>query len=148
MSRLVRLYPQAWRDRYEEEFLILLEERPPTTRDVVDTVRGAVDAHLHPHLAGGDAKPSPWTHRIPGLLALAAGTIYLASIVGSALLGATESAWSSLAGWSLIVTLVSLAPVGCRRRNRSGTGVRSGGVMLAVIVPWSACDSITSDVLP
>ena len=37
MSRLVRLYPRAWRDRYEEEFLTLLAERPPTFADLVDT---------------------------------------------------------------------------------------------------------------
>jgi len=33
MSRLVRLYPRRWRDRYEEEFLALLKERPPTMSD-------------------------------------------------------------------------------------------------------------------
>ena len=79
MSRLVRLYPQAWRDRYEDEFLSLLAERPPTLGDVLDTVRGAVDAHLNPQ---GDTEPSPWTHRIPGLLALIAGAMWSAVFVG------------------------------------------------------------------
>ena len=32
MSRLVRLYPRRWRDRYEEEFLSLLEERTTPRR--------------------------------------------------------------------------------------------------------------------
>jgi hypothetical protein len=79
MSRLVRLYPQAWRDRYEDEFLSLLAERPPTLGDVVDTVRGAVDAHLNPQ---GDAEPLPWTHRLPGLLALIAGAMWSVVFLG------------------------------------------------------------------
>ncbi len=48
MSRLVSLYPIDWRARYEEEFRILLAERPPSARDRIDIVRGAVDARLHP----------------------------------------------------------------------------------------------------
>ena len=73
MSRLVRLYPQAWRDRYGDEFAALLEERPPTAGDVLDTLRGALDAHLHPTV--GASEPAPWTHRLPGLLALTAGLL-------------------------------------------------------------------------
>ena len=78
MSRLVRLYPKAWRDRYGEEFLTLLAERPPTFADLVDTVRGAVDAHLNPQ---AQTEPSPWTHRIPGILALSAGALWSAVFV-------------------------------------------------------------------
>jgi hypothetical protein len=57
MSRLIRLYPRAWRDRYEDEFLALLEERPPKIGDTVDIVRGALDAHLQPRMNG--AEPTP-----------------------------------------------------------------------------------------
>lgn len=49
--RLLRLYPHSWRDRYEAEFLDLLEARPATLPDLIDILRGALDAHLHP-LAG------------------------------------------------------------------------------------------------
>ena len=52
MTRLVSLYPRAWRDRYEPEFLALLAERPPERRDRIDIVRGAIDARLHPELRG------------------------------------------------------------------------------------------------
>lgn len=48
MSMLIRLYPRAWRDRYEAEMVDLLAERSVSVRDVVDLVRGAGDAHLHP----------------------------------------------------------------------------------------------------
>ena len=46
MSRLVKLYPRAWRRRYEDEFLALLEEVGPSRRLAVDLVLGAIRAHL------------------------------------------------------------------------------------------------------
>ncbi len=50
MSRLVRLYPRAWRDRYEDEFLRLIVDRPPSRLERFDIVRGAIDAWLHPQV--------------------------------------------------------------------------------------------------
>jgi hypothetical protein len=48
----LRLYPRAWRDRYEDEVLALLEERGGTVSTLVDLLFGALDAHLDPvHLA-------------------------------------------------------------------------------------------------
>ena len=52
MSRLVALYPRAWRARYEAEFRDLLAERPPSPRDRLDIARGALDARLHPQVVG------------------------------------------------------------------------------------------------
>ena len=74
MSRLLRLYPAAWRERYEPELLGLLHDRPVRLRGSVDVVLGAIDAHLHPELIGGTRQP--WTHRLPGLLAMTAGLIW------------------------------------------------------------------------
>jgi hypothetical protein len=74
MSRLLRLYPAAWRERYEAEFTGTLEERPTGPIGWVDIVHGALDAHLHPELTGG--APHVWTHRLPGLLATIAGLIW------------------------------------------------------------------------
>ena len=57
MTRLIGLYPRAWRTRYEDEFLALLSDRPPDVLDRLDIVRGAIDARLHPPrrtLAGAD----------------------------------------------------------------------------------------------
>ncbi len=42
------LYPQAWRARYEQEMRALLAERGTGPRAVLDLLRGAADAHLHP----------------------------------------------------------------------------------------------------
>jgi hypothetical protein len=105
MSRLVRFYPRAWRDRYEDEFLALLEARPLTSRDVLDVVWGAVDAHLHPQ---GDVAPQPWTHRIPGLVALIAGAMW--SVEFLEFVFRYESAWTLaiLIPLSLLLMFLSL----------------------------------------
>jgi hypothetical protein len=42
--RLVGLYPQAWRDRYGEEFLALFQEGHPSVADLFDVAFGALDA--------------------------------------------------------------------------------------------------------
>jgi hypothetical protein len=47
MTRLISLYPRPWRDRYEDEFLAMLSDRPRRTGDRVDIIRGAIDAHFH-----------------------------------------------------------------------------------------------------
>jgi hypothetical protein len=52
MNRLLRLYPEAWRARYGDEFLALLEDRPPSLRERLDIVRGALDARVDPQLPG------------------------------------------------------------------------------------------------
>jgi uncharacterized BrkB/YihY/UPF0761 family membrane protein len=43
---LVRLYPPAWRRRYETEFLAVLEARGVTPSVTLDVTRGALDAWL------------------------------------------------------------------------------------------------------
>ncbi|HEX6506189.1 MAG TPA: hypothetical protein VF221_01015 [Chloroflexota bacterium] len=47
MKALLRFYPADWRERYGVELEALLEEHPTTLRDVLDLIRGAVDARLH-----------------------------------------------------------------------------------------------------
>jgi hypothetical protein len=108
MTRLVRLYPRAWRDRYEAEFLALLAERPPSPRDTLDTVAGAIDAHLHPQLTGPEIEPIPWTHRIPGALALAGGLLW-SSVIVALLLNAVPASdlWNPMM-WGLMLMFLSL----------------------------------------
>jgi hypothetical protein len=45
-SLLIRCYPARWRERYGEEFLAILEERPLGPYDVADILLGALDARL------------------------------------------------------------------------------------------------------
>jgi len=59
VTALVRLYPRAWRERYEAEFLGILEARPPSRRDRLDILRGALDARLHPEIPGRPDAPAP-----------------------------------------------------------------------------------------
>ncbi len=65
--RLVRFYPRAWRARYEDEFLALLEALPGTRHDRVDLLRGALDAYLHP----------PERSLLPGLGAVLGGGLWI-----------------------------------------------------------------------
>jgi hypothetical protein len=43
---LLRLYPRRWRERYGDEFALILRSTPPGPHTVFDVVRGAVDAHV------------------------------------------------------------------------------------------------------
>ena len=61
---LLRLYPRAWRDRYEAEVGAVLELAHVGRRERVDLVRGALDARLH--------APS----RVPGVAALLCGGLW------------------------------------------------------------------------
>lgn len=47
MRWLIRLYPRAWRERYEDEMLAVLEQHRITPSTVVDLLIGALDANLH-----------------------------------------------------------------------------------------------------
>ncbi len=78
MNRLIELYPRAWRDRYEAEFLGVMEARMPSLGDRVDVVRGAIDARLHPQVVGtGSADPAPTrSARLGGVLAVVGGSLW------------------------------------------------------------------------
>jgi hypothetical protein len=96
MKVLLRLYPTAWRARYEAEVSAVLEARGTRLLDGWDLLRAALDAHLHPvalgHVptaAGRTGVPlrmAGWAALIGGALwAVAYVGVYLASlVVGSA----------------------------------------------------------------
>jgi hypothetical protein len=46
MRWLLKLYPPAWRERYEEEMAALLEESRSGRRSIIDLLRGAADAWI------------------------------------------------------------------------------------------------------
>jgi hypothetical protein len=48
---LVRLYPPAWRERYADEYVALLEDTGVTAGALASTLRGAIDAWLRPSSA-------------------------------------------------------------------------------------------------
>ena len=47
---LVSLYPRAWRERYKEEFIAMLEQRPASASDLVDVAFGVLDAWVRPQV--------------------------------------------------------------------------------------------------
>jgi hypothetical protein len=51
MKHLLRLYPRSWRDRYGAEIGALVERQRLSVKGLLDLLKGAADAHLHPALA-------------------------------------------------------------------------------------------------
>jgi hypothetical protein len=49
MKWILELYPLAWRRRYREEMLALLEQHHVTWRTVIDLLWGALEARFDPH---------------------------------------------------------------------------------------------------
>jgi len=78
-QRLVRLYPEAWRQRYGDEFAAVLEQQPASVVEVLDIVWGAMDAHLFPQAPEGRFRMFT---RIAGLAALTAGIALLVGFIG------------------------------------------------------------------
>ena len=142
MSRLVRLYPMAWRERYEREFRELLRERPIRLRGLVDVVLGAVDAHLHPELVGVERQPL--TYRIPGLLALAAGVLWVTWFL-TAYSAGPDAEWGEGILYAMLLMLIVLPG-----DYLMAYGRRIGAVIVAIvaamllgqILPWSVSDGL------
>ena len=88
MARLcfaaLRLYPEAWRERYALEVRELIEQSEVSVATVADLLRGALEAHLHPRVSVSSGR------RLRGTLAT---TIYCGAafaFVGAAFTKATE----------------------------------------------------------
>jgi hypothetical protein len=140
MRALVRLYPRSWRVRYEDEFVMLLAERPPGPADVLDIVRGALDARLHPIVAH-DGPPVPWGHRVPGLIAASAGLVLTVAGFALAIRSTPDWGWpGDLLGTSFVLMLISapgdyLLPFG--RRIGAVVGFVLLGTAAAPITRWA-----------
>lgn len=137
MSRLVRLYPEAWRRRYEAELLDLLEARPLSTTQAIDLVRGAIDAHLHPHTTHVEGQP--WTHRLPGVISTAAGLIWSSYALTAFTAGRGEE-WGDWIGIAILLMFIGLpgdymAMYG--RRIAAGIATVFLAIILASSTPWS-----------
>lgn len=124
---LVRLYPSVWRARHGAEMLDLLGARPPTWRDSIDLVRGALDAHLHPR------SPS----RLPAFAAILAGAAW--TVVALAVLAEpVPPDWPGFLAWTLAPGLIGavaglIASVGLALRLGDVPG-RLGRVALGAVV--------------
>lgn len=80
MRFLLRLYPRAWRDGYEDEFLAAVEGRDLSLSDAVDIILGAFDARLSEWGRSSQHEiPSPGSRRASHVR-LAASLLMIAGI--------------------------------------------------------------------
>jgi hypothetical protein len=141
MSRLVRLYPVAWQERYGDELSALLEDRPPGPFELIDLLLGAVDAHLHLRGFGTSEhrKGITMSLRLAGSSALASGGLWIVffAIVAIAYAGVTinvgvniDALWFPLvfgAGLLTLVGIAGLSTVEFRNHGRS--------IWIAFVIP-------------
>lgn len=141
MSVLVRLYPAAWRARYGPEFEALLAERPPSRRDVLDIVLGAIDARLSPQVDSAPVtRRAALTDRLAGGAAIAGGLIWSATYLVGWLVQA-EGDLSLPILIALALMLLSLPGRYLAAYARpvvlgAGAFVVSLAVILAELLPW------------
>ncbi|HEX6484863.1 MAG TPA: PadR family transcriptional regulator [Ktedonobacteraceae bacterium] len=78
---IVRLYPPAWRERYEEEMRALLELHTITLFTVIDLFFGAFHAWLDPHYRRTNPRLLRWRiHSAGVLLSVSLGTCFFAAM--------------------------------------------------------------------
>ena len=78
---IVRLYPPAWRERYEEEMRALLELHTITLFTVIDLLFGALHARLDPHYRRTNPRLLRWRiHSAGALLSVSLGTFFFAAM--------------------------------------------------------------------
>lgn len=154
MSRLVSLYPARWRARYGDELLGLLAERPPSGLDRLDLIRGAVDARLHPGLAG-PAEPAPidaraTRHRRAGLVTLVGAGLWLGGMVVAINGPVVYDSWGTYRDGAAALPLIIMATAllafgiaGTAERlppgawlGRVGALAAGAGFLLWSLAPW------------
>jgi hypothetical protein len=123
---LLRLYPRAWRERYEDEMLALLEIAAIGWRGRVDLVGGALDARIHAE------------SRVPGIAALIAGGLW--TVAGTGVLAQPvppdwpghllETLPIGVAG----IVAGTVALIGCWARRSDRAGRRGAVVAIAVVI--------------
>jgi hypothetical protein len=148
MKELLRLYPKAWRARYEDEFLALMEQRTSSPLDAFDIVVGALDAHLRPQVSAAEVKPerralvnSTGFARWSGLGSALGGILLVLGFAGQSMIndeeypytyGVGDVLMSLLVSASLILMLAGLA--GLYARLGQSTGIfGQASLALAVI---------------
>jgi MFS family permease len=146
MSYLLRLYPAPWRQRYGEEFLALISERPQSLDDRVDIVRGAIDARLHPQVD----PPEPVVADRAGFAVLVGLGLFVAGILLAISGPVQEDEYGTYrdgaAAWPFFIGAMALLSVGLYRlierlplerlgtRSAAWTAIITGTFWS--IIPW------------
>jgi hypothetical protein len=117
--RLLRLYPKAWRQRYEAEMRALLDQHEVTIVTRLDLLRGALDASLFDRRFA-----MSWT--LPALRGARLGLVPCAFVVAQFLLSLDLQADTTLLNLLSLAVPASLAVV-ClwvgKREAERGTGL-------------------------
>ncbi|MEO5940329.1 MAG: hypothetical protein ABIZ72_05175 [Candidatus Limnocylindrales bacterium] len=146
MSGLLRLYPAAWRDRYETEVGDLLLAHPSTVGDRIDLLRGALDAWIHPQVRRRPDCVSDDRRRVPAgagpAAAILGGLLFVAgglAFASTNAIGPSGDADHTLALLILVSGMlatslgsVAMAPAGAPRR---AAVAMVGGAVLDLF-PW------------
>ncbi len=124
-TTLLRLYPTAWRKRYETEMLEVLRQRRLGWRGRLDLARGAIDAHLH--------APT----RLPAAAAIVTGGLW--TVAGAGVLAQPSPPdWPGYLLETLPLAMVAvatggLATIGCWARHSDGAG-RPGSLAIGLAI--------------
>lgn len=98
MTRLLKLYPKKWRERYEDEVAALLEEHHLSTMDRVNMVVSAGRARLNPRFYRWQWNPQAvWRG---GLAAVVTAACMMFVLV------LATSGIDSVAGWLVIISAI------------------------------------------
>lgn len=149
MNAILRLYPPAWRGRYLGEVAELLAERPPSARDQLDLVRGALDAWLHPQVTtpatGRDDEPIVRQGAVVGLGVLA-GLMWAIGGIAQHTGGFDPiSGYKASGGTMLVIAAAFVAGIAALARAWSGAptsralrGTAVGMLLFALLAlgPW------------
>ncbi len=130
MKRLLRLYPAAWRARYETEVRALMDDTGSRPRDVPALLRGAFEARRHPGRLGlptGGVRAWFTRTHLAGAVAVSGGLAWLGTYVALWLAAMFMSENYDLrsvallagAGPLILIAIAGLAPRGeTRSRDR------------------------------
>jgi len=148
MSVLLRLYPAAWRERYGDEVAALLEEHPASTLDLLDLIRGALDAHLHPQVPGAARPPDKEitvNQRLLGAMAAIGGIAWIIGVASIFVLQrdafGDRNLTLAMIGLALAIACIGIALGELGTRDGSAPSLRTGraistvSVVLALTLP-------------
>ena len=139
MSALLRLYPRAWRERYGDEMLALLEARPISLADRVDLIRGGFDARLHPQVPGpavSVAPDPPLNHGEFGVVAAVGGIAWIVGVASMFVLPRDNEGYRDLGvatiGLALAMAFIGIALGELGTRSGSASSQRTGRTISVV----------------
>ncbi|MFN8373855.1 MAG: hypothetical protein U0694_13395 [Anaerolineae bacterium] len=141
LALLLRLYPRAWRERYEQEFRALLDERGLSAGDVLDIVVGAMDARLSPRqhlmeanmLQAGDKTGL----RIIGVGAVLCAVLLWLSIINGGSVGFVDGTLM-IPGIMVMFVISILLHLACRKhdpqRSRQALQITAGCFVVGLLI--------------